>query len=189
MSWTNPPSPAVGAVATSTMLDIYAADLTLIWGASWTPYAVAWGIGAGGTLPVIGNGKLFGFYKQIGKLCVLHVYLEFGSTTNGGAGSWTFSLPFNPALNVEQTLQCRGYCGGATTVGTYGGVVVIGAGNTVCVPYLPNAAGNCVLSAVQNANNAATPGTGIPAAASYPFVYSGTPPSSNLTITGTYETT
>lgn len=53
--------------------------------AAWT--------GSGGA-PSIGNGALFYNAEDLGGVKMTTISLTFGSTTNGGAGSWGFQLPF-----------------------------------------------------------------------------------------------
>lgn len=47
-----------------------------------------------GTAPAIGNGTLSGEYAVLGGgLMWLRIFLQFGSTTTGGTGDWSFALP------------------------------------------------------------------------------------------------
>ena len=46
------------------------------------------------TNPTLGNGSLVGRYVKRGNMCLISILLMFGSTTNGGSGNWSFSLPF-----------------------------------------------------------------------------------------------
>jgi hypothetical protein len=57
----------------------------------WTTYTPIWT--ANTTNPDIGNGVLMGRYIKIGKLVIYTFYMSWGSTTDGGSGSWYFSLP------------------------------------------------------------------------------------------------
>lgn len=59
---------------------------------AWQDYSVQWK--ASGTNPSIGNGILLGRYCKVGKICTVKIFLKGGSTTNWGAGDYTFSLPF-----------------------------------------------------------------------------------------------
>lgn len=65
------------------------------WTGGWVAYAPAWT--GSTTSPTLGNGTLVGRYMLIGKTCYYSLQLTIGSTTNGGAGSWGFTLPFAAA--------------------------------------------------------------------------------------------
>lgn len=73
----------------------------------WTTYTPTWGI-TSGVAPNIGNGTIIGRYQQIGKTVHLHVKLQMGSTTTyGGTGQWTLSLPVNSVLGTNPILPGR----------------------------------------------------------------------------------
>lgn len=61
-------------------------------GQAWTP---TWK--ADTTNPSIGNGALSARYTRIGGTIFAMIFLQFGSTTNAGSGSWNFSYPVTPA--------------------------------------------------------------------------------------------
>lgn len=46
-----------------------------------------------GTAPSVGNGSLAGGYIQYGQITHVETYLQWGSTTSGGSGGWSISLP------------------------------------------------------------------------------------------------
>ena len=59
---------------------------------TWTP---TWA--ASTTNPSKGNGTLSARYTRIGGTIFAMIFLQFGSTTNAGSGSWNFSYPVTPA--------------------------------------------------------------------------------------------
>lgn len=59
---------------------------------AWDTYTPVWA--ASTTAPALGNGSLYGRYRLLGKTCQFSVQLAIGSTTNGGSGTWSLSLPF-----------------------------------------------------------------------------------------------
>lgn len=63
-------------------------------GGAWTTYTPTWS-NVSGTAPVLGNGTLTGRYALFGKMLILHINFNAGSTTTfGSAGvNWTFSIP------------------------------------------------------------------------------------------------
>lgn len=64
-----------------------------------TLYTPAWTATAD---PSLGNGELSGWYARAGRLCHGGIRLVMGSTTTYGTGTWGFSLPFPPALDVPE---------------------------------------------------------------------------------------
>jgi len=66
---------------------------------SWTSYSVQWTTQAA-PQPVIGNGTLVGYYKQIGKTVFVRVKMTAGTTTTFGTGPFLFSLPVS-ASNAD----------------------------------------------------------------------------------------
>lgn len=60
-------------------------------------YDVQWT--AASTNPSVGNGTLTGRFVMRGNMCLITVNITFGSSTNGGSGAWSFSLPFTAANN------------------------------------------------------------------------------------------
>jgi hypothetical protein len=100
----------------------------------WTAYTVTWG-GATSN-PSLGNGTLSGWYTKVNKLVHVRIGLVIGSTSTGGSGRWTFSLPFAPAAQqalaavAEDTSASTRY-GGAVwiTPGTGAFAVALGTGN------------------------------------------------------------
>jgi hypothetical protein len=62
---------------------------------AWTTYTPTWT--SSGTQPAIGNGDLFGFYKQRGKVINARISLVAGSTSTFGTGVYFFALPVTAA--------------------------------------------------------------------------------------------
>ncbi len=60
-------------------------------GVAWVSYTPSWT--ASGTNPTLGNGTLIGKYRKIGKTVDFRIYILGGSTTDGGSGDYTLSLP------------------------------------------------------------------------------------------------
>lgn len=59
---------------------------------SWSSWTPNWT--AATTNPTLGDGALLSRYKRIGVTVFIFIRLTWGTTTNGGAGAWNFSLPF-----------------------------------------------------------------------------------------------
>lgn len=132
--------------------------------------------------PSVGNGSLIGHYFRRGRSIDLRVSFFWGSTSNGGLGSWTFTAPF-AAVNTssnEQSFFCKCWC----AAGVYTGSAFISAGTTTINPALPNSLSNCAQSSVRNADSSGAVGTGIPLA-SGAFTFNTT--GHNLVMAGTYE--
>ena len=58
---------------------------------AWTTYTPTWT--ASTTNPTLGNGTLTGRFCKIGKMCIVNIVLNFGSTTNTGSGAYRWTLP------------------------------------------------------------------------------------------------
>lgn len=63
---------------------------------AWTAYTPTWA--ASGTAVVLGNGVVLGRYKKQGKTLQFAIQFTYGSTSTGGTGIWSFSLP--PAITT-----------------------------------------------------------------------------------------
>jgi hypothetical protein len=81
-------------VSTLEALDRVDASFT----AAYSAYTVTWT--AVTTNPAIGNGTLAGRSVTFGNVCHVNIYLKFGSTTDFGSGSYSFSLPTQVANNT-----------------------------------------------------------------------------------------
>lgn len=151
-----------------------------IWDSVTQSYNVSWTSQAG--TPAIGNGQLAGRYRRMGRLCWVDIVWSLGATgSNGGTGSYTFTLPAAALSGIEQFLTCKAFMPGTGSALGYG-YITSGGANSV-VPYMPvNLANNNAMNPAQSANTAGTSGTGVPAVAG--FTYS---PGANMAISGAYE--
>lgn len=93
MGWTTPKTWAAGRLL-ATDLNTHVRD-NLKSMSEWTPFACTWS--STETAPAIGNGTLTAAYTRAGDVITVDVHLIWGSTTSGGTGNWTFSLPFAAA--------------------------------------------------------------------------------------------
>lgn len=62
------------------------------------PYTPVWTASVAN--PTLGNGTLTGRYYRLGKQVRAIIKLQFGTTTTGGTGTWSFSLPFTANTSV-----------------------------------------------------------------------------------------
>lgn len=137
----------------------------------WQTYTPTWT--SAFVAPTVGNGSLVGTYAVYGKTCFLNIYLLFGSSTAGGSGGWTFSLP--PGITAAAALaEYHGTAKAFTFGGNVSGFSVIVASATTITGFLPaNLTGTYTESQVQNADVSNASGTGVPVTAgSYTFVTS-----------------
>ena len=129
----------------------------------------------------LGNGTLTGYSRRTGPFCDVMMVFVCGSTTGGGAGGWTFSLPYPSAgPSFEQWLQTKI---GSITTGTYMGLAILGTPATVCSPYFPLNATTSQLFAFQQTDGSGSVGTGVPRAAGVYPISTG----ANLLIWGRYR--
>jgi hypothetical protein len=87
----------------------------IAFGAS-TAYTPSWT--ASGTAPAIGNGSLNGWYIRLGKLLIVRLDMQLGSTTTQGTGQWRFHLPagMSPTTSgIRQTAIGQGRNVGTAT--------------------------------------------------------------------------
>lgn len=144
---------------------------------AWTAYNPNWT--CSGLAPAVGNGTLSGRYRKVGRTVDLDVFLLFGSTTTGGTGNWSFTLPFATSADREHPFSIKLWCGS----GNYVGAAYTPAGQSVVTPMAPLSATSSVLDIVRNANTSNTAGTGIPlVSGAYSFAAN-----HNLSIYGRYE--
>lgn len=54
--------------------------------------------------PAIGNGTLYGAWREFGDLVLIHLYLGIDSSTTLGTGFWSFSLPFPAVDTIPQAI-------------------------------------------------------------------------------------
>ena len=154
-----------------------AADATSGEDEAWTSFTPTWT--TSGSEPSIGNGTLIGYYTLIGKTCFFKIWLLAGSSTNGGSGAFTFSLPVAAKSGSgEQHVLCKGYTGGGSPANSYAGLGVIYDGADTVSPFLPTDPDSSVQGNVSNSSpNSPSMTSG------FAFNESG-----NLFIGGAYET-
>ena len=90
-TWTAPRTWAVGEKITASRLNTHLRDQFKVVGEAWLSYTPAWT--ATTTNPVLNNGTLNGFYKEVDKWITYRIELTAGSTTTFGTGSYRLSLP------------------------------------------------------------------------------------------------
>lgn len=148
---------------------------------TWTAYVPVWTASA--TNPTIGNGTMNGRYLQIGKVCFIQIELAPGSTTSGGQGVHSFSLPFTSGAN-EQEVVAKLYQG---QIGlSYAGIGLIPANGTLVKPYFLKSGVTNNVSQLQNSTVANGIADACPYTdgSHYPIAATG-----NLVINGHFETT
>jgi hypothetical protein len=93
MTWTDPSTAPwlAGHEPTSAELIAHVTNNLKMLGDAWGSYSPTWS--ASGTAPAIGNGTLNGFYMQVGKWVRARIFLDYGTTTTAGTGTWQFTLP------------------------------------------------------------------------------------------------
>lgn len=105
-SGTHPASPQQGMVIYETDTDLFKYWNGSAWEGPgvWVAYTPSWT--SSGTTPTLGNGTLTGSWTQIDKTVHGRIKLTIGSTTNGGTGAWSFSVP--TARGTNESLDAAG---------------------------------------------------------------------------------
>lgn len=149
---------------------------------SWDAYTPTWT--ASSSNPSIGNGSIYGRFTLLAnKRCAFRIGVAMGSTSSGGTGSWSWSLPYTAHATGEQWGVAKMYVSALSQ--SFLGECLIGASATTCQVYTPRDDTHSAASATacRNADASAAAGTGIPTVAgSYPLTNG-----SNLYIQGEYE--
>lgn len=103
---------------------------------AWTPWTPTWLAGGVGG-PSLGNGTLNAAYRWLAaKALQVRLALTLGSTTGGGTGTWSFSLPSGvTTANVEQVGHAKMFSSSSGKV--FNGLVVIPAAAALLYPYMP----------------------------------------------------
>lgn len=147
---------------------------------AWAKYPVTWT--SSGSSPTIGNGVLSGFSARVGGLVFYNIVTGFGSSTNGGTGSYSWSLP-TPALtrgSFEWHGTAKAYSN--TAAMNYSGSAYVGSGALTVQAFLPRTDTNTGHGACRNSTTGAV-GEGIPlVAGNYTFTTGG-----KIVLTGFYE--
>ena len=63
----------------------------------WTTFTATWGAPSA---PTLGNATVTARYTRIGKTVKATLIFQFGSSSNGGSGTWTFALPSTAATGL-----------------------------------------------------------------------------------------
>jgi hypothetical protein len=98
--------PLARVTVTSTTTSITDANITddrAVWrfaGDEWVTYVPAWT--ATTTNPDIGNGTISGRFRRLGSTVHVQIYVQTGSTTTYGSGTYRFSLPVVPRSTQDQ---------------------------------------------------------------------------------------
>lgn len=79
----------------------------------WDTYTPTWGASSA---PSLGNGTLLGRFRRDGTTFHVDIQLTWGSTTTGGTGIWTFSLPSGVAVNSSVYAKIAGFIYDGTNV-------------------------------------------------------------------------
>lgn len=146
----------------------------------WASYTPDWL--AVDSNPALGNGTLAARWRKSGSKAVeIHIALTWGSTTTGGVGAWSFSLPSGMTTPNfgEQGIYAKTFTAGAS----WAGAGVIDPSGSTIRPYMPSSQSDVRLQRVRNTTNPATAGTGIPQIAGV-FTYL---PGSNFILQGVIE--
>ncbi|MGW1174547.1 hypothetical protein ACWD4P_12605 [Kitasatospora sp. NPDC002543] len=95
---------------------------------AWTTFVPAWT--ASTTNPTLGNGTLTSRWCRVGRMITWVGSLQLGSTSNGGTGLWSMSLPVQAAgSGILQTGTCDYVNAGDNE---YVGLTQITSGATTC---------------------------------------------------------
>lgn len=148
--------------------------------APWVSYPLQW-FGSSGN-PGMGNSDPVKARSRLdGDMVDLYIYMNFGSTVNGGAGQLSFNLPYaSSSEHIEQFLTAKLYHPNGDN---YHGYAYIAAGSSVVVPFFSASATIAKMGGWAGANASAQPGTGIPTIASQYTVL----PGGNVTVMGRYR--
>lgn len=95
-------APVHGMVSTLTdtdVVDIYngSAWVTVAGAQGWSTWTPTWS--STGSAPSIGNGTIVGRYQKHGRSVRVLLRLTWGSSTSGGTGNWTITLPTDLAFD------------------------------------------------------------------------------------------
>jgi hypothetical protein len=106
-------------------------------GAASETYTPTWT--ASTTNPTLNNGTLSGRYFRINKMVFVQIYLQIGSTTNVGSGSYRWALPFTAASPIAFFLSIgSGRYYDASTVTATLTTVIFGGTTTYVNMYYPS---------------------------------------------------
>jgi hypothetical protein len=100
---------------------------------AWQSYTPVWTTSGGGQ--ALNNGSLSGRYVKVGRMCQFHIYMAFGTTSNGGIGTYSFTLPFQTVGVFEQLTTAKLFCSNGTS--NWIGIGYSPANGTTVSPYFP----------------------------------------------------
>lgn len=121
------------------------------------PFQTTMRAAAGGNL---GNSSQVCYYHRIGKWWHCVYMITYGSSTDGGTGAVTFTLPPGLTSTGSFMATCKTYI---ASVGlNYLGVAYCNFGETVMHPLFPSTSAVSYLQDYMGAAPGAQPGTGIP---------------------------
>jgi hypothetical protein len=154
MAWTAPYTWPAALVVTAAKLNEQVRDNFKAIGDPWTAWTPTWTAGGGAT--TLGNGTLNAAYSSAGKLLRIRINLALGSTTSGGTGGWSFTLPpgFTAIATHEQTITGKLFVASAN----WPAIGYIAPSATSVQPYTHPSSTNTTLSQVQSSATA-VPGT------------------------------
>ena len=151
---------------------------------NWTAYTPTWT--AVTSNPSVGNGTLTSAYMLYGSTCFLSIYLAFGSTTSGGKGAWSFTLPSGiTSAAIGQSIPALILTTGNSVTALWNAVGQISPSSTSLIPATNIISTSSNMLDVQNTDSTGAGGTGVP------NVGGGDVPFKNLssiTISGAFQT-
>jgi hypothetical protein len=150
---------------------------------NWTSYTPTWASVSGGAS--VGNGALVGNYALFGATCFLNISLVFGSTTSGGNGGWSFTLPPGvTGIAIAQNLVCECQTTGSGSIVWAGFANIATGSQSTIAPFISQSINTVTMGQVQNTDSSGNTGHGIPNTGNnYPFGNG-----ANLLITGVFQT-
>jgi hypothetical protein len=193
-SSTRPASPVAGQSIYETDTDRIVAYLEGAWTTVqdlgvWDSYTPTWT--TSGSAPSIGNGSLVGRYRIVGKKMDIWIQLTWGSTTNGGTGDFTFTLPSGVTvqqnnIGTEQMLLAKCFTTGSLNWLGFGYVANVAPFNTV-IPLFPTTRTDVTLSRCRNADGTGAIATGVPQISGGGANFTFTAAGHNVILQGTLE--
>jgi hypothetical protein len=107
MAWTDPKTWSTNDVLSASDMNTYVRDNGRA-ASKLTSYTPTWG--ASTTNPTIGNGTLHGRYFTLEEWCWFQILITMGSTSTGGSGTYSLTLPVAAATiasGTEQPILCH----------------------------------------------------------------------------------
>lgn len=126
----------------------------------WVDYSPTWAAADGAVS--LGNGSLIGRYRYIARRTVaIRIQLTFGTTTNGGEGNYSFTLPAGMTAHGtgEQVGAAKAWTAGSNH---WAGICLVSPSATTLVPWFSLTGGDARINPARNALDGGASGTGIP---------------------------